>query len=161
MSEIVRVRQALEAQKKLEQDFVEEARRLETAPKGWPAALNMFHIGMWRERMRKSLSDLRDGREVTPPPEDANVVNDEELAYGIGTPLADAAARSEHLLDEIMDLYDWLGDRPFQWYRNKSTTEAVLGNSFNHPRGHLYSYPPQNRQLESAHSFLHVGGDFA
>jgi tetratricopeptide (TPR) repeat protein len=157
MSEIVRVRQALEAQKKVEQDFVEEARRLETAPKGWPAALNMFHIGMWRERMRKSLSDLSDGREITPPPEDANVVNDEELGYGIGTPLADAAARSEHLLGEIMDLYDWLGDRPFQWYRNKTTTEAVLGNSFNHPRSHLHAYLRENGELERANQLLEDG----
>jgi tetratricopeptide (TPR) repeat protein len=157
MSEIVRVRQALEAQKKVEQNFVEEARRLETAPKGWPAALNMFHIGMWRERMRKALSDLSEGREVTPPPEDANVVNDEELAYGIGTPLADAAARSEHLLGEIMDLYDWLGDRPFQWYRNKTTTEAVLGNSFNHPRSHLHAYLRENGELERANQLFEDG----
>jgi len=151
------VRQALEAQRKVEQDYVEEARRSETAPKGWPAALNMFHIGMWRERMRKALTDLSEGRDVTPPPEDPNAINDEELAYGIGTPLADAAARSEHLLGEIMDLYDWLGDRPFQWYRNKTTTEAVLGNSFNHPRSHLYSYLRENGELERANQLFEEG----
>src|SRR5690349_6469981 len=128
MAETPKIRQALEAQRRIEQDFVEEARRSETAPKGWPAALLMFHLGMWRERMRKSLTDVSEGREQTLPPADANEVNDTELAYGIGTPLADAAARSEHLLGEIMDLYDWLGDRPFQWYRNKTTTEAVLAN---------------------------------
>ena len=144
------VRQALEAERQVEQDFVEEARRSETAPKGWPAALIMFHLGMWRERMRKALSDLSEGREMTPPPENQNEVNDAELAYGIGTPLADAAARSEHLLGEIMDLYDWLGDRPFQWYRAKTTTEAVLGNSFTHPRGHLYDYLRENGELDRA-----------
>ena len=154
MSGKVQVRQALEAQRKVEQDFVEEARRSETAPKGWPAALNMFHIGMWRERMRKSLTDLSEAREPTPPPEDQNAVNDEELANGIGTPLADAAARSEHLLGEIMDLYDWLGERPFQWYRAKTTTDAVLGNSFTHPRGHLYEYWRENGELDRANRLL-------
>jgi tetratricopeptide (TPR) repeat protein len=142
---------------KVEQDFVEEAHRTETAPKGWPAALLMFHLGMWRERMRKSLTDVSEGREQTPPPVDANEVNDSELAYGIGTPLADAAARSEHLLGEIMDLYDWLGDRPFQWYRNKTTTEAVLANSFNHPRNHLYSYLRENGELDHANRLLEEG----
>lgn len=157
MSPTVQVREALEAQKKVEQDFVEEARHSETAPKGWPAALNMFHIGMWRERMRRTLTDLSEGREPTPPPENQNAVNDEELAYGIGTPLADAAARSEHLLGEIMDLYDWLGERPLQWYRAKTTTEAVLGNSFNHPRLHLYAYMRENGELERANRLLEEG----
>lgn len=150
MPEIALVRQALEAQRELEQEFVEEARRSETAPKGWPAALIMFHLGMWRERMRKALTDLSEGREPTPPPENQNEVNDAELAHGIGTPLTDAAARSEHLLGEIVDLYDWLGDRPFQWYRAKTTTEAVLGNSFTHPRGHLYDYLRENGELDRA-----------
>jgi tetratricopeptide (TPR) repeat protein len=157
MSDTAQVRRALEVQKKVEQDFVEEARHSETAPKGWPAALNMFHIGMWRERMRQSLTDLSEGREPTPPPENANEVNDAELANGIGTPLADAAARSEHLLGEIMDLYDWLGDRPLQWYRNKTTTEAVLGNSVNHPRQHLYAYLRENGELERANRLLEEG----
>ncbi len=146
----VQVRQALEAQRRVEQDFVDEARRSEKAPKGWPAALIMFHLGMWRERMRKALTDISEGRELSLPAENLDEINDAELAYGIGTPLADASARSEHLLGEIMDLYDWLGDRPFQWYRAKTTTEAVLGNSFTHPRGHLYEYLRENGDLDHA-----------
>jgi len=110
----------------------------------------MFHLGMWRERMRKALTDLSEGRELSLPPESLDEINDAELAYGIGTPLTDAAARSEHLLNEIMDLYDWLGDRPFQWYRARTTTEAVLGNSFTHPRGHLYEYMRENGELDRA-----------
>lgn len=144
------VRRALEAQKKAEQDFVEEARRSETAPKGWPAALIMFHIGMWRERMRQALTDVSEGRDPTLPPGNLDEMNSAELAYGIGTPLADAAARSEHLLGEIMELYDWLGDRPFKWYRANTTAEAVLGNSFTHPRGHLYEYMRENGDLDHA-----------
>jgi tetratricopeptide (TPR) repeat protein len=56
-----------------------------------------------------------------------------------------------------MDLYDWLGERPFQWYRNKTTTEAVLGNSFNHPRGHLYGYLRENGELERANQLFEEG----
>ena len=150
MPATAQVRQALEAQKTVEQEVVEHARQSETAPKGWPAALIMFHLGMWRERMRKALTDISEGREMTPPPENQNEVNDAELASGIGTPLADAAARSEHLLAEIMDLYDWMGERPFQWYRAKTTTEAVLGNSFTHPRSHMYEYWRENGELDRA-----------
>jgi tetratricopeptide (TPR) repeat protein len=157
MPETAQVRQALEAQKKVEQDFVEEAHRSEKAPKGWPAALVMFHLGMWRERLHRSLTDLSEGRDLTPPPDNQDDVNDAELASGIGTPLADAAARSEHLLVQIMDLYDWLGERPFQWYRSKTTTEAVLGNSFNHPRAHLYEYLRENGELEGANRLLEDG----
>jgi hypothetical protein len=128
---------------------VEQAVASERAPKGWPAALNMFHIAMWRERMRTALIDLTDGR---PPlqPGNADEINESELPNGIGTPLADAAARSDHLLGEIIDLYDSLGDRPFQWYRARTTSEAVLGNSYTHPRAHLHAYWRENGDVERA-----------
>jgi hypothetical protein len=121
----------------------------ERAPKGWPAALNMFHIAMWRERMRTALIDLTEGR---PPfqPGNADEINESELPNGIGTPLADAAARSDHLLGEIIDLYERLGDRPFQWYRARTTSEAVLGNSYTHPRAHLHAYWRENGDIERA-----------
>jgi tetratricopeptide (TPR) repeat protein len=44
-----------------------------------------------------------------------------------------------------------------QWYRNKTTTEAVLGNSFNHPRQHLYAYLRENGELERANRLLEEG----
>jgi hypothetical protein len=128
---------------------VQQAVASEKAPKGWPAALNMFHIAMWRERMRTALIDLTEGR--TPvPPGSADEINESELPNGIGTPLADAAARSDHLLGEIIDLYGRLGDRPFQWYRARTTSEAVLGNSYTHPRAHLHAYWRENGDIERA-----------
>jgi hypothetical protein len=128
---------------------VESAVASEKAPKGWPAALNMFHIAMWRERMRTALIDLTEGR--TPgPPGNADEINESELPNGIGTPLADAAARSDHLLGEIMDLYERLGDRPFPWYRARTTSEAVLGNSYTHPRAHLHAYWRENGDVDRA-----------
>src|SRR5207247_3359248 len=62
----ISVRDAPEGQRKAEQEFVERARQSEKAPKGWPAALVMFRVGMWRERMRDRLTVLAEGR--TPPP---------------------------------------------------------------------------------------------
>ena len=141
---------ALEAERRLEQEFVDKARASETAPKGWPAALIMFHMGMWRERLRNALADLVDGRSYTPLPTNIDELNNAELANGIGTPLADAAARSDHLFGEIIELYKTLGDRPFEWGLAKTTTEAVLRNSFTHARVHMSDYWRENSDTEAA-----------
>lgn len=138
------VREALERERQVERDFVETARLSEKAPTGWPAALVMFHIGMWRERLRNALVDLSAGREHARPPENIDEFNDEELATGIGTPLADASARSDHLLAELIDLYDKTADRAFEWNISRTTTEALLRNSYTHPRLHLFQYYRDN-----------------
>ena len=146
------IRGALESERKVEREFVEKARQSETAPKGWPAALVMFHLGMWRERMRDALTELAEGRPQTQPPpiEQQDELNDAELAGGIGTPLSDAAARCDHLLGEIIEVYEKVGDQPYRWYRARTTTEAVLGNSYTHPRSHMYAYLRENGDTESA-----------
>jgi hypothetical protein len=107
---------------------------------------------MWRERMRDALTAVAEGRtpEPLPPIEQQDEFNDAELANGIGTPLADAAARSDHLLAEIIALYEKVGDRPFQWYRWSTTTDAVLGNSYTHPRTHMFTYLTENGDPEGA-----------
>jgi tetratricopeptide (TPR) repeat protein len=140
------------SEREVEQAFVANALKNEKAPKGWPAALLLFHLGMWRERMRNALTELAEGRTPAAPPprEQQDELNDAELATGIGTPLADAAARSDHLLAEIIALYEKLGERPFQWYRWENTTDAVLGNSYTHPRTHLYEYLRENGDVAGA-----------
>ncbi len=138
------VAETLERERRVEQEFVEEAMRSEKAPKGWPASLIMFHVGMWRERLRNALASFGEGREYVRPPDNIDEFNDAELAGGIGTPLGDAAARSDHLLGELIDLYGKLGDRPFEWSTTKTTTEAVLRNSFTHPRVHFFYYYREN-----------------
>ena len=138
------VGEALERQRKLEQEFVAEAKRTERTPKGWPAALIMFHLGMWRERLRNALANFDEGREYVRPPENIDEFNEAELATGIGTPLGDAAARSDHLLGELIELYRKLGEQPFEWTTTKTTTEAVLRNSFMHPRIHFFNYYREN-----------------
>jgi hypothetical protein len=122
----------------------------EKAPKGWPAALVLFHFGMWRERLRNAMIEVREGRGFTHPSENVDELNDAELPQGIGTPLADAAARSDLLLGELIDLYQTLGDQPFQWYSSTTTTEAVLRNSYTHPRLHLSEYWKENGALDRA-----------
>src|SRR5258708_38592365 len=94
----------------------------------------MFHISMWRERLRDALVEFRHARPYTAPPEDVDEVNDAELASGIGTPLADAAARSEKLLLELIGLAGELGERPFKWFVANPTPRGLLPNSHNPPR---------------------------
>ncbi len=114
----------------------------------------MFHVGMWRERMRNALTEMSEDRPYTPPPEDLDDFNNAELPNGIGTPLSDAAARSDHLLGEIIKLYAQVGERPMTWYRSRTTTEAVLVNSYIHPRVHMYEYLRENGELGRANRLL-------
>ena len=144
------IRRALESERKAEQEFVETTRGAESAPRGWPAALVLFHIGMWRERLRNALTNISEGKDYERPPANIDEVNETELARGIGTPLTDAAARSDHLLAEIIELYVKLGDRPIDWSVSKTTTEAILRNSFTHPRAHIAEYYRENGEVERA-----------
>jgi len=153
------VQRVLEAELKVEQDFVTAARLNEKIPKGWPAALLMYHMSMWRELLRNALLELEAGRSYTPPPRSVDEYNDRELPNGIGTPLADAAARSENLLGEIIRLYAELGERDLQWYTSKNTTEAVLRNSYLHPRLHMYQYLKENGDLEAGLKILEAEAD--
>jgi tetratricopeptide (TPR) repeat protein len=148
------VRKALEAEREVEREFVAEARKSETAPKGWPAALNLFHICMWRERLRNALTDLKEGRTYTPPPVDVNEVNDAELAGGLGVALVDIAERSDLLLVSLIKLWDEVGDRPFKWSTNNTTTDALLRNSYVHPRSHLVAYLRENGDPAGADRLL-------
>jgi tetratricopeptide (TPR) repeat protein len=123
----------------------------------------MFHIAMSRERLRNALIDEAEGRHIA---HGGNVdeINAVELPNGIGTPLADAAARADHLLSEIGELYGKVGERPFQYFRSNSTTEAVLGSCM-HERVHFYEYfrdngdlAAANKQFEDAESELREVG---
>jgi hypothetical protein len=151
------VHRVLEAQRKLEAEFVASALKSEKQPKGWPAALVMFHISMWRERLRNALTEFRHARPYTAPPESIDEINDAELASGIGTPLADAAARSDTLLAELISLSDELGDRPFKWFTANTTGEALLRNSYVHPRNHIFEYMRENGDQEAAHRLVEDG----
>ena len=117
---------------------------------GWPAALLLFHIGMWRERMRNVLANMSEGKDYERQPPNTDEFNDAELVRGIGTPLADAASRADHLLGELIDLYEKVGERPVEWGVSKNTTEAVLRNSYTHARVHMYEYLVENGVTDPA-----------
>jgi len=138
------LRKALEAQRDMEREFVAEVRQSEKQPKGWPAALVLFHISMWRERLRNALTDLRDGRPYPQPPENIDEVNDAEVASGLGVSLSDISERSETLLTSLIALSEQLGERPIKWYTARTTTEALLRNSYIHPRNHIVEYLTEN-----------------
>jgi hypothetical protein len=138
------LRKALEAQREMEREFVAEVRRSEKQPKGWPAALVLFHVSMWRERLRNALTDVRDGRPYPPPPENIDEVNDAEVASGLGVSLSDISERSDTLLASLIALSEQLGERPFKWFTASTTTEALLRNSYIHPRNHFVEYLTEN-----------------
>ncbi len=150
------VRKALEAEREMEREFVAQVTRSETSPKGWPAALLLFHLSMWRERLRNALTDVRDGRTFTPSPENQEIdeVNDTELASGLGVALSDIAERSDTLLVELIALSDQLGERPFRWNVANTTSEALLRNSYTHPRLHINAYWKENGDPERAHGLF-------
>jgi hypothetical protein len=127
----------LEAERKMERDFVREAARLPQHPTGWPTALLLFHVYRWRERLRNGLRQLRDGQAVTPPPENVDEFNERELPEGAGVSLDQAAARADHTLGELIELWTAIGDRPLTWYIAQTTGEALLRNSYFHPRNHV------------------------
>jgi tetratricopeptide (TPR) repeat protein len=105
---------------------------------------------MWRERLRNAMTDMSEGRDYQRPPANTDEFNDAELERGIGTPLADAASRADHLLEELIELYEKLGERPIEWTVSKTTTEAVLRNSYTHPRLHMFEYYHENGDVDLA-----------
>lgn len=111
--------------------------------------------------MRNSLNEMAEGRPATPPPprEQQDEINDREVAGAIGIPLGDAAARCDHLLTELSDLYGRVGDRPFDWYGSRTTTEAVLRSSYIHTSTHLHAYHKENGNTQGAQEAIENAAD--
>src|SRR5713226_6877005 len=145
------VRRLLESEREIERRFVAGARANETAPKGWPAALIMFHIAQWRGRLRNAFDDVHAGRPYTPIPANIDELNDVELPTGAGLSLDEAVTRAEGELASLIELAQALGERPFKWDLATTSTEAVLRNSYVHPRNHIAAYLSENRDQPAAH----------
>lgn len=148
------VRRLLESERETERRFVAEAKANETKPKGWPAALIMFHIAQWRERLRTAFSDVHAGRPYTPPPANIDEFNDVELPTGAGLRLDDVAIRADAELASLIKLAHAIGERPFKWHLTNTSTEAVLRNSYIHPRNHISEYLSENGDKPAAHVLL-------
>jgi len=131
------VRDLLESEREAERQFVSVAAAEAPHPSGWPAALLMFHIASWREQLRDGLIQLSRGEATPAPPSDVDAFNAATLASGAGVLLTDAAASAERLLDDLIDLWATIGDRRFNWYIARTTGEALVRNSYAHPRNHI------------------------
>src|SRR5712691_8477916 len=145
------VRRLLESEREIERRFVAGARANETAPKGWRAALIMFHIAQWRGRLRNAFDDVHAGRPYTPIPANIDELNDVELPTGAGLSLDEAATRADGELASLIELAQALGERPLKWDLATTSTEAVLRNSYVHPRNHIAAYLSENRDQPAAH----------
>jgi hypothetical protein len=127
----------LESQRDAEREFVREAANEPSYPRGWSAALLMAHIASWRHRLRDSLIQASRGQPVSGPPADIDAFNAIELASNAEISLEAAATRADTLLGDLIDLWATLGDRPFPWFTAGKTGEALVRNSYIHPRRHL------------------------
>ena len=134
MKEVLRL---LEAERETERKFVAEAATEPDFPRGWPAGLLMAHIASWRIRLRDSLIQASRGEPISGPPADIDAVNAAQLARDAGVSLEEAARRADTLLGDLIDLWATSGDRPFSWFTAKTTGEALIRNSYIHPRRHL------------------------
>ena len=121
----------------MEQQFAATARDEPDHPGGWPAAVLLLHVATWRGQLLNGLRQAERGEPVAPPPEDVDAFNAAELARGAGVSLGDAAARSDQALTELIDLWTTMGDRPFTWYIARTSGEALIRNSYAHPRNHI------------------------
>ena len=127
----------LEDQRETERRFVAEAATEPDFPGGWSAALLMAHIGSWRTRLRDSLIEASRGLAVSGPPDSIDAVNAAQLARDARISLETAAAEADTRLADLLDLWATLGNRPFVWFTAKTIGEALLRNSYIHPRRHL------------------------
>jgi hypothetical protein len=131
------VRRLLEAQREAERRFVAEAASEPEFPRGWSSGLLMAHVAAWREQLRAGLIEVSRQQPVSVPPADVDAFNAAQLARDADISLDEAAIRADTMLGDLIDLWATLGDRPFTWYIAKTTGEALVRNSYSHPRNHL------------------------
>jgi hypothetical protein len=127
----------LQKQRDLEKAFVAEAAPNTAPPSGWTPSMTMFHIAGWRERLWNGLTEAAAERPVNAPPGNIDEVNDTEMEGAAGVSLADAAARADANLTSIIAMWQTMGDQPFSWFAAETVGEAILRNSYLHPRVHL------------------------
>lgn len=134
MKDVLRL---LRAEQETERAFVAEVEGKADPLEGWSPAMMFFHVAQWRDRLWNGLAGASEGRPVSPPEGDIDELNDAEMAGATGVSLADAAARSDAALTSLIAMFETIGDRPFNWYMAETTAEALVRNSYIHPRIHL------------------------
>jgi hypothetical protein len=127
----------LKAQQKFELAFVTGVEGKADPLEGWSPAMMFFHVAQWRERLWNGFASAAEGRPVNPPEGDIDELNDAELAGAAEVTLAGEAARSDAALTSLIAMFETMGDVPFSWYTAETTAEALVRNSYIHPRIHL------------------------
>jgi hypothetical protein len=127
----------LKAQQETERLFVTEVADEADPHEGWSPTMMFFHVAQWRDRLWNGLAEAGEGRPVNAPPGNVDELNDREMAGAAGLSLSDVAARSDAALTSLMAIFETMGDRPFNWYMAETTAEALVRNSYIHPRIHL------------------------
>ncbi len=149
----------LESERETERQFVAAAADEPDYPRGWPAGLLMAHIASWREQLRAALIEASRGQRVSGPPTDIDAFNAAELARSAGISLDEGATRADALLGDLIDLWATLGDRPFRWFTAETTGEALVRNSYHHPRVHLAGHHVERGDRVSGYRIFEVSVD--
>jgi len=127
----------LKAQQETERAFLAEAEVKPDPPEGWSAAMMFFHIAKWREHLWDALAGASEGRPVDAPTGSIDELNDREMQGAAGVSLAEAAAHSDATLISLIAMLETMGDVPFDWYAAATVGEAMVRNSYVHPRNHI------------------------
>jgi hypothetical protein len=144
----------LKAEQEAERLFVTEVASKADPPQGWSPAMMFFHVAQWRDRLWNGLASASEGRPVNAPPGDIDEFNDAEMAGAAGVSLADAAARSDAALTSLIAIFETTGDQPFKWYLAETTAEALIRNSYIHPRIHLADQYLQRGEVDRSQRVL-------
>jgi tetratricopeptide (TPR) repeat protein len=123
-------------------ELLEEQRELERrlAAEGDAAiAPDMLHFAAWRRRLARALRLAAEGRPAEPIAS-ADEINAREMPGFVGRPLDQAWAESDAAFDGLLGAARAVDDleRPVEWFGATSAAEALVRNSYNHPRVHLH-----------------------
>jgi hypothetical protein len=127
----------LRAEQELERQFIGEVTGKPDPAQGWTAAQVMFHLSQWRERLWNALTEAAAEQPVNAPSGNIDELNDAEMAHAGDATLAGEAARSEAALTSLIAMLETTGVQPFKWYAAATTAEAIVRNSYVHPRIHI------------------------
>jgi len=127
----------LKAEQETERNFLADVEGKPEPADGWSPAMMFFHLALWRERLWNALASASEERPVDAPQGSIDELNDREMKGAVGVSLADAAARSDAALTSLIAMLETMGDVPFRWYAAETVGEAIIRNSYVHPRIHL------------------------
>jgi len=138
----------LEVERQLERSFAADEAALGHGARGSMPSVMLFHFAHWRERLRDALVAFEAGSRYAQPHD----IDDMPAADGEG--LGDAAARSDSVLGEMIELSARLGGRYFQWPLTRTCGDAIMRNSYFQPRVHLAAYWHENGEGRRAQQLV-------